>query len=487
VPFDGRYAGASRPTSSSLTGCPRAKPAVAVQREAHRARRAQPHDAAVDEPLAAGGGVNVPQAPDQLRGRAAHAHLRADARAPEQREARRTAAGDRRAGRGVGVNRAARVEAQRVERRGEAGVPAAGRDPLAAVGGDAQRAAREPCEARRAHGPAGARPVARAALEVRGHRSRRRRPAARALERGLEEAQPGRRHLRVVDGVVGGAVVAEVAELERHRRAAVGRSEQVVQAHALAGREQVVGPAGLDQQPRRAGRRAHADRAVEAVQLRERRADVAAVGLAALEALLPGREVGGRLGTRRRDEPRARGRRREQRHPRLQLDADRRGVRCGPEAPVREQRVGEVAPRPARVRGRQRQAPGGRARPRRARTVRQHDAVAQHRELQRLAAAVGDAGGAERVGARDALVDEQPEEVLHVADLEALVGEVHPPARAVRGARVRHAARAPEAARARHEHRVAGAGVARGVGGEVGLRAGEGVQHRRPSGTARPR
>ena len=71
-------------------------------------------------------------------------------------------------------------------------------------------------------------------------------------------------------------------------------------------------------------------------------------------------------------------------------------------------------------------------------TPRGADAVAQQRELQGRAAAVGDARGPEGAGVGDALVDEQAEQVLDVAHLVALVGEVDLSARAVGRARVRH-------------------------------------------------
>ena len=126
-----------------------------------------------------------------------------------------------------------------------------------------------------------------------------------------------------------------------------------------------------------------------------------------------------------------------------------------PEAPVGLQRVGQVGPGPARPRGRdvQRHAVG--RLPGLGHAVGPADAVGQHRELHRGAAAVGDAGHPELVGARHELVDELGQQPLDVARLVALVVEVDPAALAAGRARVRHAARAPEAARRRQHDRVA--------------------------------
>ena len=73
--------------------------------------------------------------------------------------------------------------------------------------------------------------------------------------------------------------------------------------------------------------------------------------------------------------------------------------------------------------------------------------VAQQRELHRLAAAVGDAADAQRVGLGDALVGEHAQQVLGVADLVALVGEMRPAPLAPRRGGIRAAAGVAEPAR----------------------------------------
>ena len=97
------------------------------------------------------------------------------------------------------------------------------------------------------------------------------------------------------------------------------------------------------------------------------------------------------------------------------------------------------------------------------RPVGQADAVLEEREHRRHAAAVGDAGRGDGVGARDALVDEEPDERLEVADLVADVREARPALLAARGARRRRPARVAEAARRRRDDRVAGAREGLGV------------------------
>ena len=134
----------------------------------------------------------------------------------------------------------------------------------------------------------------------------------------------------------------------------------------------------------------------------------------------------------------------------------------------------------------------GRANPGPEAAVPVADPVPQECELHRLQPAIARAGHADPVAVRDALIDQLPEQVLRVAQLKALVGEVEPaPVAGRRGPRRRHAARAPEPARGVVDDGVAVLRVvdvvvvvglrARWVPGRVGrlearLRAGEAVE-----------
>jgi hypothetical protein len=70
------------------------------------------------------------------------------------------------------------------------------------------------------------------------------------LQARIEEREPLGVEGRDVGGVVRCARVAEVAELQRDRRRLARLAQQVIDAQALADGEQVVGPAGLDEQRR---------------------------------------------------------------------------------------------------------------------------------------------------------------------------------------------------------------------------------------------
>ena len=304
------------------------------------------------------------------------------------------------------------------------------------------------------------------------------------LQPGLEEAQALGVEGGHVGGVVGRPRVAEVAELQRHGRALGLLAQQVVDAQALADGEEVVGPAGLDEQRRDPLVDRQPEHAVVGVDLLEDRADVRAVGLALGQPLVPGCEVGAGVGAEGGDEAARVGQGVERVDVGLDLDADRRRVRVEPEAPVGRQRVGQVGPRPARPGGRdvQRHAVG--RLPGLGHAVGTADAIGQHGELHRGARAGGDPGHPELVGARHELVDELGQQPLDVARLVALVVEVDPPALAAGGARVGHAARAPEPAGGRQHDGVAVARELHRVVAsrlralEVQLGAAEAVQHR---------
>ena len=243
----------------------------------------------------------------------------------------------------------------------------------------------------------------------------------------------------------------EVRELKRDARA--GRPvEGPVHAQRLGGWEEIVGPAVLHEQCRARAREARP--AVEPGELPAHGEGVGAGGLAAVGERLPGRDVGAERAARGGVEA---GRVAAEVEPvvvaLLHHAAGRdalvrlRGAEVE-EAAVRLQRIGEVRAGPACVgRGDLERLPV-RARPGPEGAVGQPDAVAQPGEVEALDAAVRDARHAERVGLRHALVDQQAEQVLRVARLVAMVGEMDPAGVAARArARVGPAARAAEPAR----------------------------------------
>src|SRR5215211_22238 len=277
--------------------------------------------------------------------------------------------------------------------------------------------------------------------------------------------------------LVRAARVSEVAELERRRSAAP--PGVVVDADRLLRREQVVGPATLEQ--KWGGRpTAEAEALVEAVDLVRDRPRIGPVGLSGLHAGVPGGKIGAAVRARRRSrrstavdagfEPE-----REQAvvvalfHDPGRIAAHGRARLAAVEiAAVREQRVHEVRPRPAWIGGAERERSAGGAPPGSEAAIRLPDPVAEVCQLDALASAVGDSGDADGRGIGDMLVDQAPEQELAVSGLPALVGQVDvaPVGEAVRGGcrALLLPARATEPARRVVDHRIAALG-------EVGRRS----------------
>ena len=240
------------------------------------------------------------------------------------------------------------------------------------------------------------------------------------------------------------ARVAQVSELKRDARAG-RRRERSVHAQRLGGGEEVVGPAVLHEE-----RRAWATQAGPAVKAGQLPADgkrVGACGLAAISALLPGREVRVERAALRCVEAAEGAQEIETvvvallHHP-ARSDALVRFRRPEiEEAAIRLKRVGEVRGGPARIRRGDLERRPVRARPALERAVGQPDAVAKASQVEALDAAVGDARHAECVGLGHALVHQQAEQVLRVAGLVAVIRKMEPAGVAARArARVRPAA-----------------------------------------------
>ncbi len=160
---------------------------------------------------------------------------------------------------------------------------------------------------------------------------------------------------------------------------------------------------------------------------------VRVVGLAGVDQPVPGGEIGPGVGAGRGVVAGGEAEPVEAGHVGGLLDPDRRvAVRAAvgvvhavvEGAAVGHQRVGEVAPGPLRHRRGEFHRRPRRAFPGDQGAVGQHRAVAQRRQRQRHAAAVGDAGGADLVRDRDAFVGQDRDQVLGVADLVTVVEQV---------------------------------------------------------------
>ena len=110
--------------------------------------------------------------------------------------------------------------------------------------------------------------------------------------------------------------------------------------------------------------------------------------------------------------------------PDRRLDGRLRRDRVGQGPAVRRDRADQVRPRNDRCRGGEAQRFAGRAPPRHEPAVGQHRAVVERGEGERLPAAVGVAGHSDAVGVGAPVVDQAADQLLRVADLVAVVGEV---------------------------------------------------------------
>ncbi len=273
--------------------------------------------------------------------------------------------------------------------------------------------------------------------------------------------------------LVGGSLVAEVAELQLQGQSRPARPGAVGKAQDLVDREEVVGEPGRQQQGwGTAGRRHVVGGVVVREGLDNRLRLGLVVGFAGARSRNPLGYVSLRIGAGGRQKPhgsardegladrlaRSRGGLRSGEYRvdnRGLLDADRgrchgsRRDRIGEDAAVGGRRGNEVGPGDHRGSCREAEWYAGGAAPRNEASIGKHHPVGERRQHQRLPApiAIACCRDATRVG--DPLVDQSPDQLLRVAYLVADIGEVDVALGASLGAgeaRLGRAARSPEPA-----------------------------------------